>query len=123
MTIVLPAWRGGRYVQLAELLLVLGKLVVDATWVLRVVEVAPGDGEVSLDTWDPARVLSTFDVLHLFTPDVQLIDGELESTRRENGEPWLVMRAVDSTTWDIETADPKVARCLEVAYPGLASDG
>lgn len=117
MRLTIRAWRQGHYVGLAELLLVLGRFVYDQSWTMRVVEVAPGPGESFFDAWDPATVVSTYELLHLVTPAVQLIDGSVSSVSCDSeGEPWLTLRAVDSTTWDIETRDLGVIRAATSHY-------
>ena len=112
MIISIPCWTSGRYISLAEILLILGELVVGASWTMRVLEVAPGDGDVELSTWDPAREVTTFELLHLFTPDVQLIDGAIASTLQVGSRPWLCIRAIDSTSWELETQDGAIKEAL-----------
>ncbi len=113
----IPAWRNGSYVSLAELLLVLGRFVHGFQWRLCVYEAAPGPGASTLETWDPQVSLSTYGLLHLLTPDVQLIDGYVSTIEtRPGGQPLVTLRAIDSSSWDIETWDPGIAEAITDQY-------
>jgi hypothetical protein len=113
MTVLtIPAWRSDRYRTLAELLLVLGTFVRQTTWTLSVEEAAPDDAGRYLENWDPAHKVSTFELLHLVTPEVQVIDGFFRGTGPSN----ITIRAVDSTSWDIDTSDAELLDLLLETY-------
>ena len=116
--LTISAWRDGQYVSLAELLLVLGRLVLKLEWRVRLVEVAPGPWAAQLEDLSPEDTLNTFQLLHRATPDVQIIDGEIVGFEAQNALiPVLLFRAVDSTSWDIEVEKEEVIAMLRVAYP------
>jgi hypothetical protein len=66
----------------------------------------------------PAAALSIFELLHLVTPGVQIIDGEI-TAKDKGGKQLLLLRAVDSSSWDVETDLEHIIRALEDLYPEL----
>lgn len=120
MRLTFRSWKGTRYVSLAEILLIIGRFAVDLElrWYTRLIEVAPGPGAETLEALDASRGMNIFELLHLVTPDIQIIDGEVIARREDRGSgPSLVIRAVDSTFWDIETDVTCVIETLREAYP------
>lgn len=116
--IEISAWRGKHYIGIAELLLVLGRYIKDLRWRLRVVEAGLGPQEDLLEAWDPAVDMSTYDLLHLVTPRAQLIDGEVEGFMPDESRyPVLILRAVDSTSWDVQSSIQEVLEVIKTEYP------
>ena len=116
----IPAWRNSHYISLAEILLNIGKSLINMQWFVRIDEAAPEPGAEQLEALLPTTPLSIFELLHLVTPSIQIIDGEItakDETKTEN--PYLVIRAVDSTSWDIETNLDHIAHELKQPYPEL----
>jgi hypothetical protein len=114
----LPAWIGDHYISLAEILLCIGKSLTDLQWYLKITEVAPEPGAEQLEALSPAAALSIFELMHLVTPGIQIIDGEI-TAKDESGKQLLLLRAVDSSSWDVETDLEHVVRTLEDSYPEL----
>jgi len=115
--ISLKAQRGDAYLSLAELLFVLGRPLLKLHWKARVSKVA-GPEEVAARLTSVAEEdwLGTFDLLHLVTPDVRIVDGEVTGYDAQ-GERILNVRAVDSSWWDVETDDPEILQTLSEVYP------
>ena len=115
--ISLKAQRGDAYLSLAELLFVLGRPLLKLHWKTRVSKVA-GPEEVAARLTSVAEEdwLGTFDLLHLVTPDVRIVDGEVTGYDAQ-GERILNVRAVDSSWWDVETDDPEILQTLSEVYP------
>jgi len=101
MKISIPAWQDGRYLSLAELLRLIRNFVVSFNWSLNIVEMAPEPGaEQVMQLFD--HPLNTAMLLDLVSPDLQIVDGEVVGESRDSTAKF-VLRAVDSTSWDIET--------------------
>lgn len=115
--ISLKAQRGDAYLSLAELLFVLGRPLLRLHWKARVSEVS-GPEEITsrLTSVAEEEWLGTFDLLHLVTPDVRVVHGEVTGYDA-NGERILTVRAVDSSWWDIETEDPEILETISEVYP------
>ena len=112
----IEAWRGGRYLSLADLLSVLGPQVRPLKWRLRTSEVAPSPGAPLVESLGADQLVDTQDILKLFPPSVQIVDGEI-CGHGASGELVLRIRAVDSTWWDIETDDSQLLRAIAEAFP------
>ena len=112
------AWRGKHYVGLAELLCALGGPTADAFWELRIDEVSPGPpGEVLESLAGGPRVTSR-DLLLAAFPYGQIIDGEVRGyTAADAPDPFVVVYAVDSTDWDVESTSPAVEAAVREAFP------
>jgi hypothetical protein len=115
------AWEGDRYVTLGDILTALGDLARDLRWKVRVDDVAPGPGAARLEAVDPDTWLDTPDLIGVAGgEDVQVIDGEVAGYRAEAlRAPYLVIRAVDSSWWDVESADDAVADALRSRFSGV----
>ncbi|WP_139220758.1 hypothetical protein [Ectopseudomonas composti] len=114
----MSAWRDDHYISLSEILLCIGKSLTDLQWYVKITEVAPEPGAEQLEALSPAAPLSIFQLLHLVTPGIQIIDGEI-TAKDESGKQRLLLRAVDSSSWDVETDLEHIVRALEDSYPEL----
>ena len=47
----------------------------------------------------------------------RVIDGELSGYRHDRPDPWIVLRTVDSTWWDVEGEESDVLETLQCHYP------
>jgi len=117
MKLTFPAWKDGHYICLTELLLLLGRVCINWNWYIRIEEVAPEPGAERLETTDPMTPIDIFTLLHLVTPRIQVIDGEITAMDSETSEPLLILRAVDSTSWDIETNNKEILAVVKMVYP------
>lgn len=116
----LPAWRDGRPLYLAEIILALGWSAADLTWRCRDLEIGPGPDVSALEEVALSdKKLSTLELLHFATPDVQLIEGEVFAYRKERGtgQPIVTIRAVDSTSWDLEFFNDHDFQSIITAFP------
>ena len=117
----LPAWRGGRPVYPAELILALGWSTAGMTWLCQDLEVCPGPEKTSLEEASAShKKLTTLELLKLPTPDVQVVDGEVTGYKKQqDGEiqPIMTLRAVDSTTWDLEILSESDFQRIQTAFP------
>lgn len=114
----MSAWRDDNYISLAEILPCIGKSLTDLQWYVNIHEVAPEPGAEQLEALSPTVPLSILQLLHLVTPGIQIIDGEI-TAKDESGKQQLLLRAVDSSSWDVETDLEPIVRALEDSYPEL----
>lgn len=120
MKLSMPAWKDDRYISLAEILLGIGKSLTHMQWYARIDEAAPEPGAEQLEALSPTTPISIFELLHLVTPSIQIIDGEITAKdETKTGNHYLLLRAVDSTSWDIETNLDYIAAELKDLYPAL----
>jgi hypothetical protein len=107
--VTFPAWAEGNPIPLVELLELLGERGRHSTWRLRGLEVSPSE---SAERWhslsNTGRAVSGNELVALAREEAQLIDGELEGWQGEGQRPWVVIRAIDSTSWDLLCEDQRV---------------
>ena len=114
----LRAWRGTHYIGLAELLCALGCTTADALWQLKLDDVATGPEGDNLRAMANGRRISTREIILTAFPDGQIIDGELHAfATPADSEPFLILYAVDSTEWDLESADLGTIAAIRAAFP------
>lgn len=116
----LPAWREGRPVYVAELILALGWSAADLIWRCEELEIGPDPGLTALEeSAASGKKLTSLELLHLATPYVQVIDGEITGYKERDGQlqPVVVLRAVDSTSWDLEISDEANFQRISAIFP------
>ena len=116
----LPAWRDGRPLYLAELILAHGWSIADLIWRCRALEVGPGPEVAPLEAAAASdERLTSLDLLHMATPYVQVISGEVTGYEERDGQlqPVVVLRAVDSTSWDLEISSGSDLQRIAAAFP------
>jgi len=115
------AWREDHYVSLSELLLVLGRDILEFNWRLQLDELAPHPMAKVLEEVAPEKLFETLDLLRLVTPDVQIVDGAVRGyIGASDPSPVVVIRAVDSTSWDVESENSEIIAAIKRAYPDAA---
>jgi len=112
----IQSWNGTHYISLAELLLVIGVLVLRLKWRLRVDEVAIEPGAEAINGLPCDATLNVFELLQLITPRVQIIDGECSAYDAAD-QLVVILRAVDGSSWDVETNDSKIIQSIANMYP------
>lgn len=107
MKLSIHAWRASHYVSLAELLLLVEQFVPEKQWFVQIQEIAPEPGAELFESCDPRHPLVMEDLLRLSAPNIQIIDGEIIAVDGD-GNSCLLLRSVDSTSWDIETDNMEI---------------
>jgi hypothetical protein len=114
--VTFAAWRGGTYLGLAGVLEALGAHVDGLIWRLAVEEALGPHTEV-LESRD-AATMTTAELIALTGPDSQVIDGEFVGFREDSsGAAVMIVRAVDSTSWDVCSDDDLVLDAVRREYP------
>ena len=107
--ITFHAWMDERYRTTAEVLSALGDHL---RWRLKVAD-ANSDAD---ELYNPPGEMETARMLE-FLDDVQIIDGVLEGRRPGDEAPYVLVRAVDSSWWDIESEDPVLLDAARAKFP------
>jgi hypothetical protein len=112
------AWREGRCVTLSELLLLLLPKIQGFTWRLSLAEISPHPMAEELEVVAGQKALGTRELVELVAPGVQIIDGKIEGfVDARASSPSIVIRAVDSTSWDVESEDDEILSTIGHEYP------
>jgi hypothetical protein len=107
--VTFSAWSRDRPIGLGRVLETLGPRAIGSIWTLRGVEVAPGPSAEQLhDLSDKGDPVDGRRLAELAAPEVQVIEGDLTAIEPGSADPWLVLRAIDGTSWDVLSADVKV---------------
>jgi hypothetical protein len=96
---------GGLGFDLAEVLDALGPRVVRSAWTIEGLNyVSRDETDIPvLHSGEGERVLGA-ELLSILPNLLQVIDGEFRAFEAE-GEPWVTLRAVDSSWWDVVSED------------------
>lgn len=97
---------------LREILLVVGSVRTDLCWRLSGVDAYGEGGRRLSDASDKADVLSNAQLVDIAVRVDQVIDGVFCGYTDINETPWVVIRAIDSTSWEVECDDERLAQSL-----------
>lgn len=95
--------------------------MVAAEWLLTDVECA-GTPEAAalMNRWgDEHSWVSGPELLRTAVAGVQVIDGLLSAHESREDHPWVRIRAVDSTWWDIESSDSELLGQFRESFAGV----
>ncbi|MFE1271771.1 hypothetical protein [Streptomyces sp. NPDC058758] len=110
-----PAWRGKRYVTLAELPVRLGGFGLDLTWRVVLDEIVdPRCAERERRSAESG--MGTLTLLSLTTPFLQLIDAEAWGFAGH--DLVVVLTECDGSWWGLRAGDERVLSGLRPSYPG-----
>jgi hypothetical protein len=110
--ITFHAWTDEHYGTTAEVLGALGERLEHLRWRLEIDEANTDEPE----RFDQQKERETAQLIE-FLDDVQIIDGSLEGRRPGDDEPYVTLRAVDSSWWDVESDDPRLLDAVRAKYP------
>jgi hypothetical protein len=102
---------------LKDILSVLGDDAERSTWTVRDVECLGGDAATALHHASDAREVLGGNRLADLARDVgQIIDGEFSARLPNEEAPWIMIRAVDSSAFDVETDREDVLAALKAKF-------
>ena len=100
--------RGVLSISLSNLLAILQPTIRDSVWTCDNVE---STGKASSDLHRICDIKSKVDsetLVRLASGLDQVIDGTFSAFRPRQSRPWLIIRAVDSSAYDVETDEPRL---------------
>ena len=109
---------------LTEILDALQPLTIGATWQCRDLYVTSRKGINALELEASSEsesgvTISNDELAVLATQLVQVIDGEFSVTRAGETKPWLIVRAVDSSWWEIFSSNDSVFDAIRQRFTDL----
>jgi hypothetical protein len=113
----------GRFLatDLIDILRLLGSQGVDAEWEIAGVECVGAAAADELHRLSEARSrVSGETLLKLASEVTQVIDGVFTGYRDGASHPWVVVRAVDSSAYDVESDDEAVLARVRQHFPTVA---
>lgn len=112
------AWSGERFIPLVEVLLAIGRWVLQSKWRLQNAEFATGfRGSDELNVMSSQfNAIPTLSLVDLVSDGVQMIGGDLCAFHDTEAEPFLVVRSVRGDEWDVECDDVDVLAAIREAF-------
>jgi hypothetical protein len=109
---------------LDEILGALRPLIVDSMWRCRDLWFTSQDEldvpELERKSESDLGVILSNEALADIAPRLlQVIDGEFAATRPDEARPWLIVRAVDSSWWEIFSEEPDVLDAIRARFTDL----
>jgi hypothetical protein len=92
---------------LREILAAIGNSALASSWRCQYVECTGDNAEVLHRISDEGRVISGVELVQIVSGIHQTIDGKFQAYRDKANNPWLIIRAVDSTSFDVLSSDSK----------------
>ena len=99
---------------LIDLVKLLEPFLVDSRWICSNVE-AVGETAEELDS-TAVKNIDSKTLKRISSGLIQVIDGTFTAFRSGQQHPWLVIRAVDSAAYDIETDDRRVIDAISKRF-------
>jgi hypothetical protein len=110
---------------LAQVLAILGPRTARSSWSYRDLWFVTHDEqdlpELEQES-DATQRLSGQELLAAADRILQVIDGEFAAFDRDESTPWVVVRAVDSSFWEVESADPHVLEAVRAGFKDVEDD-
>lgn len=90
-------------VHLSDILAAVGQAARDSRWIIKSIDATGQRAEVLHAAADTGESLQGNELMAVADQIDQVIDGEFCAYRGDNSSPWLVLRAVDSSSWDVSS--------------------
>ena len=108
-------------VTLEDVLRLLGRRAETSVWKISGVETLENGGKDTLqgmsDSGTPVR---GSELLRLASTRPEIIDGTFAGYENDEDEPWIVIRAVDSSAYDVETNDERLLDQVRKRFQNVA---
>jgi hypothetical protein len=102
--------------RLDSMLTVLGEMALATTWKVRSVECVGAQADRLHAVSDSGSPVHGTDLAEIASGVDQVIDGEFRAYGAGEEEAWLVLRAVDSTSWDVASPREDILNRFRAAY-------
>ncbi len=109
--------------QLSDLLELSGQRGRSAEWRVSGVEATGPEAPRLHGTTDSGGVLDGDSLFAIARGVDQVIDGRFVAHDPGEPQPWLVLRAVDSTSWDVASMDAALMSAVRSRYPRIIECG
>lgn len=120
-TVALPPGDAGCLnFDLAEILTAVGDAAIDSEWLVTAVDCFGDSYAEFIATAEGARVISGARLLDLASRISQIIDGEFVARSTAQEPPWLVIKAIDSSWWEVWTDDERVRASIRRRFNAVS---
>lgn len=110
--------KDGRFlaVDLADILRLLGSRAEDAEWELSEVECVGVAADTVYQLAESKARVPGRTLLRLASDVTQVIEGVFAGYLTSQAQPWIIIRAVDSSAYDVQTEDQDILRRIKQQY-------
>ena len=120
MTVLDKDSEGRLSVGLKDILLTLNDLLLDAKWRVSCDEALGTGAQALYDAQASRSVLSTEELLDIAGSE-QIVDGVFRGytasgVAADTAHPWIIIAAIDSTSWDISSDDARVSDRIRASF-------
>jgi len=95
-------------INLIDILQAIAPAILTTQWQITSLECLGTTAEQLHQIADNHQLISGKLLLELAAEITQVIDGKFQSYRLNENQPWLIITAIDSTAYDIETVDQRI---------------
>ncbi|WP_199246182.1 hypothetical protein [[Phormidium] sp. ETS-05] len=95
-------------VNLIDILQAIGSVLLTTKWQITNLECFGETAENLYSYADSSSYISGETLLQLASKITQVIDGKFQGYRGNENQPWLIITAVDSSAYDVETVDENI---------------
>ncbi|HIK08796.1 MAG TPA: hypothetical protein IGS52_00770 [Oscillatoriaceae cyanobacterium M33_DOE_052] len=95
-------------VNLIDILQAIGPLLLTTKWQFTNLECFGKTAESLYSYADSSSYISGEILVQLAAKITQVIDGKFQAYRGNENQPWLIITAVDSSAYDVETVDENI---------------
>lgn len=107
-------------IDLIDVLRLLENEVLETQWTLSGVEALGGEAAEELHRLSDAQArVSGRKLIELATDVSQVVDGEFRGFRNQDRNPWIIIRAIDSSAYDVFTEDEALLERLRNRFSNV----
>jgi hypothetical protein len=114
---------GAVTVSLSKLLALLNRRGRSSKWLIRSADASGASAGQLHRAADDKTMLSGSALANIAGHLDQLLEGELFAFGPDDARPWLVIRSVDSSSWDVATDDEAILRQIRSRYSSVYEAG
>lgn len=103
-------------VNLIDILQAIAPAILTTQWQITNLECLGTTAEQLYQIADNGQLISSRLLLELAAEITQVINGKFQGYRLNENQPWLIITAVDSTAYDIETVDESILNQLRQQF-------
>lgn len=106
-------------VDLKEILEAIGEKGKEGYWKILNLDCIGKSAETLLELSDERKQIPGQEFHEMFSGVTQTIEGECECYKQDAASPWILIRAVDGTEFDIETEDLELLETFRRRFNGV----
>ena len=107
-------------VNLIDILEIIAPAIATTQWRITNLECLGTTAEKLYEITDNWQLISSKLLLELAAEITQVIDGKFQGYLLNENQPWLIITAVDSSTYDVETVDENILNQIRQQFQQIS---